>query len=65
MLSVLQLAFLFSVVGSGGGSETGSSVFLWRMELLDGCYLLILRSASGGFNACTQPLSLLQKSVES
>ena len=41
-----------------------SSVFSWRMEHLDRRYLLVLISASGGFQGRTQLLSLLQKFVE-
>lgn len=52
------------VRSGGGGSETGFSVFSRRMEHLDRRYLLVLRSASGGFKGGTQLLSLLQKSVE-
>ena len=42
----------------------GFSVFSRRMQCLDRRYLLVLRSANGGFKGRTQLLSLLQKSVK-
>ena len=42
----------------------GSPVFSRRMKYLDRRYLLVHRSANGGFKGRTQLLSLLQKSVE-
>lgn len=52
------------MIGSGGGSEMGSSVFLRKTEHLDRCHLSILGSASRGFQesySASEPATEIRK----